>query len=133
MQNGIAFVVAMTLTGCATHQRPAESKRPAVVATATEEQCDRPGVRIDAVKQLATNRAVALADSFSSVEVEPGRYAISVACQNPLNEAKGQCVFLGHPNEYPTYKMPLKAGMQYTFKCYEVNGEILYRVSENNL
>lgn len=133
MRRAIHLGVAVVVLSACTSQPAAESKSQAVIATATEEQCDKPGVRIDAVKDLGTNHSVMLADSFSDVNVEPGRYSISVACQNPFNEAKNQCVFWGHPNEYPTYRMPLKAGVRYTFQCYEMNGDLAYRISEESL
>lgn len=64
---------------------------------------------------------------------KPGQYEIAVACQNPLNETRGACTFRGHPNEYPTYKMPLKAGVRYTFHRYEVGADLIYNITESEL
>ncbi|MDY6948311.1 MAG: hypothetical protein SXG53_21610 [Pseudomonadota bacterium] len=133
MRTFIRFGATVLVLSACTSQPTAESPSRAVIATATAEQCDKPSVRIDAVKDLGTGRSITLADSLSDVEVQAGLYSISVACQNPLNETKAQCVFWGHPNEYPTYRMPLKSGVRYTFQCYEVNGELAYRISEKNL
>lgn len=125
-------VIVVVLSACSS-QPAGDLKSDAVIATTTEEQCDKPGVRIDAIKDLGADHSVVLADSFSDVRVRPGRYSISVTCQNPFNHEKNQCVFWGHPNEYPTYSMPLKAGIRYSLQCYEVNGEFVYRISEKNL
>jgi hypothetical protein len=88
MQRAIVFAAAVLLCACVSQQR-------AVVATATEAQCERPGVRIDAVKKFGASHSLALKDSVSAMEVVPGKYAISVACQNPFNETRGQCIFWG--------------------------------------
>lgn len=102
----------------------------AVVSTATEDGCDRPGVRIDGVVNTQSGVAIDQKDSFSPIALQPGRYAISVACQNPLDKAAEECVFWGHPNEYPTYKMPLFAGIEYSFRCFVEGQELSYQISE---
>jgi len=104
-----------------------------VVNVATEKGCNRPGVRLDAIERFGTPRDIERKDSYSPVELDPGKYSIAVACQNPFSEIKGQCVWWGHPNEYPTYKMSLKTGVRYTFHCFEENGELVYRISKSNL
>jgi hypothetical protein len=125
------FLTLLALVGCSTHA--VREQHLAVIDVSTEKGCDRPGVRLDAVKQSNTSLQIELKDSVSPVALEPGKYSIAVACQNPLNETTGQCVWWGHPNEYPTYAMSLKAGIRYTFHCIEQNGELVYRISKSNL
>ena len=71
--------------------------------------------------------------SYEHPDATPGRYEIAVACQNPLNKTRGACTFWGHPNEYPTYKMPLEAGVRYTFHCYEEGADLTYNITESKL
>ena len=122
----ITICVAIAITGCV-------STPMAEVAMATEPQCDRPGVRLDSVKRAGSRKSQAIPDPTRPVSVKAGRYEIAVACQNPLNKSKDACTFWGHPNEYPTYKMPLKAGVRYTFHCYEEGADLIYNITESDL
>jgi len=127
--------MAAVLIACACASSPAVDviESHAVVTTVVEKGCDRPGVRIDGVANIESGDKVALDSRYGPVSLEPGRYAISVACQNPLDEQANECEFWGHPNEYPTYKMPLSAGVEYAFRCFVEGQEISYRISETNL
>ena len=127
----VCFVV--TVCGCATYDSSGAVKKEAQIATATESHCDRPGVRLDSVRRVGAAKPLVRRDQFSSVSVEPGRYKVAVACQNPLNETKSACMFWGHPSEYPTYNLKLRPGIRYTFHCYESHGDLLYRISESDL
>ena len=126
-----SFLVFMVLTGCSSHVMRKPSL--AVVDVATEKGCNRPSVRLDAINRLDVPSPVKLRDKFSTVALDPGKYAISIACQNPLGEAKDQCVWLGRPNEYPTYKMQLEPGVRYTFHCSEQDRQLIYHVSKSEL
>ncbi len=123
-------ILTSLLCGCSTQPL---MQRSAIIDVATEANCDRPGVRIDRVERLDRQGEVELKDKFGPVVVDPGQYAIAVACQNPLDETKNACTFWGHPNEYPTYKMPVREGIRYTFRCVQVGGDLVYRISESNL
>ena len=133
MRLAVTIGVAIATSGCVSPDRASSPSRMAQVALATEPQCDRPGVRLDSIKRAGSREPEPIADRFAPVMVKPGRYEIAVACQNPLNESRGACTFWGHPNEYPTYKMPLKAGVRYTFHCYEVGSDLTYNIIESDL
>jgi hypothetical protein len=131
MRKHQATAIALGLCGCAS-QNPNGTLLEATVATAVEQNCDQPGVRIDGIKQVSPYREISLANSSSSVNLLPGRYEIAVACQNPYNEKQRQCVFWGHPNEYPTYHLRLKAGVRYTFRCFVNGNDLFYRIAETD-
>ncbi len=133
MRLAVTISVALATNGCVSLERASSASRMAQVAFATEPQCDKPGVRLDSIKRAGSRDSEPIADRFAPVSVKPGRYEIAVACQNPLNEARGACTFWGHPNEYPTYKMPLKAAVLYTFHCYEVGSDLIYNIIESDL
>ena len=99
----------------------------------TEGDCERPSVRIDEITSRESGARISLEAGDGLIFLKPGRYAISVACQNPFDESKNECRFWGHPNEYPTYKMSLAAGVKYTFRCFIDRQEISYRISEDVL
>lgn len=124
-------VIALGICGCAS-SGPIWNSAIATVATAVEQNCEQPGVRIDAIKHVSPYREIQLADRFSPVNLPPGRYEIAVACQNPYDEQRRQCVFWGHPNEYPTYHLLLKAGVRYTFRCFVKGNDFFYRIAETN-
>ena len=125
MRAAITVCVVIATTACVSQR--------AEIAMATEPQCDRPGVRLDSVKRAGSHTSQAGADQTGPVSLKPGRYEIAVACQNPLNKTRGACTFWGHPNEYPTYKMPLEAGVRYTFHCYEEGADLTYNITESKL
>jgi len=129
----VTIAVTVAISGCGSLERSGPVRRVAEVAVATEPQCDKPGVRLDSIKRAGSLESRPLTDHFASISLPPGRYEIAVACQNPLNEAKAACTYWGHPNEYPTYKMPLKAGVRYTFHCYESGSDLSYRIAESDL
>jgi len=103
----------------------------AIVSTVIEEGCDRPGVRLDNVTNTDSGETTPLESRYGPIELRSGHYAISVACQNPLDESGNACQFWGHPNEYPTYKMQLSAGVVYAFRCFVDGQELSYRISES--
>ena len=103
----------------------------AIVSTVIEEGCDTPGIRFDEISNTETDEKVALNSRHGPFYLRPGHYAISVACQNPHDESGNECRFWGHPNEYPTYKMPLSKGVKYSFRCFVDGQDISYRVSES--
>ena len=129
----ISIAVVLIVCACASPVEVNYSETHAVVATVTEEGCDRPSVRIDGVINTESESKVALDSRFGPVQLRQGHFAISVACQNPFDRDINKCVFWGHPNEYPTYKMPLSAGVKYTFSCFVEGQEISYRISETSL
>lgn len=129
----ISIAVALFVCACTSTAEVNDSERHAIVATVTEEGCDRPSVRIDGVTNTESGSKIALDNRFGPVQLQQGHYAISVACQNPLDEGANKCVFWGHPNEYPTYKMPLSEGVKYTFRCFVEGQEISYRILESIL
>gem|GEM_PF-2177106 len=131
----VAITILATLLSCActSSMEVKDSDVQATVATVAEEGCDQPSVRIDSITSSESGASILLKDRYGSVFLAPGRYAISVACQNPLNESRNKCEFWGHPNEYPTYKMPLSAGVKYTFRCSVERQDISYRISEEVL
>ena len=124
-------VIALGICGCAS-RGPTWNSANATVATAVEQNCEQPGVRIDGIKHVAPYREIQLTDRFSPVNLPPGRYEIAVACQNPYDEQRHQCVFWGHPTDYPTYHLPLKAGVRYTFRCFVKGNDLFYRIAETN-
>jgi hypothetical protein len=133
MRVAVTLAVALTTSCCVSLEGTSSPSRMAQVAFATEPQCDKPGVRLDSIRRAGSHDAEPTADNFAPVSVKPDRYEIAVACQNPLNESRGACTFWGHPNEYPTYKMSLEAGIRYTFHCYEVGSDLTYNVVESRL
>ena len=124
-----AAFLTIALSACASHQQTSGMLHATIVA-GIEESCDQPGVRIDTIKQLAPKREIQVAGGNGPVNVEPGRYEIAVACQNSFGEKSRQCVYWGHPNEYPTYHVLLKAGTSYSFRCFVEGHDLLYRISE---
>ncbi len=133
----VSMVVAISPTllvyACASNGEVDISDARAVVTTTTENGCDRPAIRIDGIVETESGRKVAFENRFGPISLKPGRYAISVACQNPLDEAVEKCVFWGHSNEYPTYNVSLIAGIKYTFHCFVEGQELSYRISESVL
>jgi len=125
--------LAYGVCGCASSVKSEATAGSAEIAMATEPRCDQPGVRLDSVRHVGASQAMPLLSGADRVAVPAGRYEISVACQNPINETRGACVFWGHPNEYPTYKMRLRSGVRYSFQCYEIGGDVGYRISEGDL
>lgn len=125
------LVIASMLLGACSAQ-PHRNLPDAVIVAATEAGCDRPGVTIDRIERLDRSGHVKIPDS-GPVTLAPGRYAISVACRNPLIEADHACLGWGHPNEYPTYRIPVESGVRYTFHCLQVGRDLVYRISESDL
>lgn len=121
----------LLVCACGSNAEVEESDGYATVSTVIEEGCDRPGVRLDEIRNTDTGEEIVLDSRYGPVQLRPGHYAISVACQNPRDESGNKCQFWGHPNEYPTYKMPLSAGVNYAFRCFVDAQEISYRVSES--
>ena len=131
MRKPLLAAIALGICGCAAHN-PSWNSANTVVATAVEQNCELPGVRIDRIKRVSSYREIKPAAGFSSVSLPPGRYEIAVACQNPYDEQRQQCVFWGHPYEYPTYHLPLKAGVRYTFRCFVEGNDLFYRLAETD-
>ena len=123
--------VAVAISACVSPVASDSSASVAEIAMATESQCDQPGVRLDAVRLVGASEALELPIGSNVVSVRPGRYEVAVACQNPISDSRGVCVFWGHPNEYPTYTLKLRAGVRYTFHCYELGSDVGYRISES--
>jgi hypothetical protein len=133
MRFWIPTVFVVLLVGCSTFDGEDSLPRVAQIAVATEPHCDRPAVRLDGVRLAHAQAPETLVAPYTTVNVLPGTYEIAVACQNPFNKSNGACTFWGHPNEYPTYRMPLKAGTRYTFHCYESGAELSYKITESDL
>ena len=129
----LSMTAVLFVCACASPAAINDSENHSVVTTVTEEGCDQPSVRIDSVVNSESESKIALDSQSGPVSLKSGRYAISVACQNPLDEGTNECRFWGHPNEYPTYKMPLSAGVEYTFRCFVDGQGISYRISESIL
>ena len=132
MRKPTTALITIALSACTSHQQTLKPLNATIVA-AVEENCDKPGVRIDSIKQVARKREIQVADRDGPVELEPGRYEVAVACQNPFDEKNRQCVFWGHPNEYPNYHLLLKAGTRYSFRCFVEGADLLYRISEDDV
>ena len=127
----LSTAALLFVCACASTTEISNSEPQAIVATVAEDGCNQPAVRIDSIVNMDSGSTIVLKDRFGPILVAPGQYAISVACQNPLDETRNKCVYWGHPNEYPTYKMPLSAGVKYTFRCFVEGEDISYRITED--
>jgi len=133
MRSMVVIGIALSTYGCTSLEGAKPAQRLTQIAQATEPECDKPGVWLDSIKRAGSPDAEPLPDRSAPVSLKPGRYEIAVGCQNPLNQVRGACTFWGHPNEYPTYKMLLKAGVRYTFHCYESGADLSYKITESDL
>ncbi|MEL7312249.1 MAG: hypothetical protein AAFN07_12100 [Pseudomonadota bacterium] len=127
-----ASLLLLHAAGCVSEPHVDPLGPPAVVTSITEEACDRPAVRLDEIRNTQTGELVELTSRYGPIAVPAGRYEISVACQNPLDTVSNECVFYGHPNEYPTYVTGLANGVTYSFRCFVDAGRMSYRLVESD-
>ena len=132
MRTASLVSLALAFSACASSVAN-DSRQGSETAMATEPQCDQPGVRLDSVRLFGASEPLQVPSGSNVVSLRPGRYEVAVACQNPINDARGVCNFWGHPSEYPTYTLELRAGVRYTFHCYELGSDVGYRISEGAL